>query len=109
LPTPNRAAVRLDASYSNKGKGKGDLHITNHGSDDIYDMSFELPEGVRGSLILHAHLPLAKLPAGKSASFPAMRVGGHGTRNTDHFELTITGHTSDGEDVSVQSFVNLAG
>lgn len=107
LPNPGRTTVGLDATFSNKGRGKGDLHITNHGSVDIYDMSFKLPDEIKGSLVVHADLPLPKLPAGKSATFPAMRVSGHG-RNTDHFELTIRGRTDDGEEVSVQSFVNLA-
>lgn len=106
IPTQTPADIRLDATYRNRGKGDGVLQITNFSSLDIFDVSFQLPAEAGGSFHVHADLPLKKLPSGKSASFPATRFLGNGA---DHFEITITGRTPDGDQVSVQAFISLVG
>ncbi len=105
LPTDRSAGVRLGARYVDRGK-RSVLQITNHSSVDVYDLNFELPEEAGGSFHVHADLPLKKLPPGATASFPAIRFMGDGA---DHFEITITGRTPDGEAVSVPAFISLVG
>lgn len=105
LPTDRPASVRLDARYVERGK-RSVLQITNYSSVDIYDLTFEIPEEAGGSFHVHAELPLKKLPPGATASFPAIRFLGDGS---DHFEITISGRTPDGETISVPAFISLAG
>ena len=97
--------IRLGARYVNRGK-RSVLQITNHSSVDILDLKFEIPEEAGHSFHVHADLPLKKLPIGETASFPATRFIGDGA---DHFEISITGRTPDGEAVSVPAFINLVG
>lgn len=106
LQTDKPSRARLDATYMNRGRGDGRLQITNFSAFDIYDLSFEIPDEARPSFHVHAELPIKKLPAGKSATFPTSRFLGKGA---DHFEITITGRTPDGDPVSASAFVSLVG
>lgn len=106
LPSEQTDRLRIDATYRNRSRGKGVLQITNHSPFDIHDLSFEIPQEAGPSFHVDADLPMKKLPSGKSASFNASRFTGNGA---DHFEITITGRTPDGDPVSVPSFISLVG
>ena len=106
VPTTGPSGVRIDARYVDAGKS-GRLQITNHSPFDIYDLSFEIPaEAGPAFSVRTSELPIAKLPPGKTANFPTSRSMAPGA---DHFELTITGRTPDGEPVEQTAFISLAG
>ncbi len=106
VPADAREAIRLDAAYVNHGQGKGRLQITNLSPVPIHELNFELPPEAGQSLHVMAELPIAKLPPGKTATFVAMRTMGPGA---DHFEIKITGQTPDGDPITEEAFISLAG
>lgn len=105
LPADRSGRLRLGARYVDRGK-RSVLQITNYSAVDVHDLSFEIPEEAGNSFHVHADLPLKRLPPGETASFPTIRFVGDGA---DHFEITVTGRTADGEVISVPAFINLVG
>ena len=105
VPTLGPTGVRLDARYVDAGKS-GRLQITNYSSFAIHDLDFEVPPEAGPSFRVITDGPIAKLPAGKTASFIVSRSMGPGV---DHFEISITGKTPDGEPVEVSAFIGLVG
>ncbi len=106
LPKPPPDKIRVDASYIDRGKGRGRLILTNSGSVDLHDLRFKLPPESGSSFHVAAELPIAKLPVGKSVGFVAMRTMGPGAHN---FEIPITARTPDGAPVETEAFVSLVG
>jgi len=105
VPQPTGdASVRVNASYSPRDKGVGVLSLTNRGSVDLYDLRIELPDKAGSSFQVFAQLPLEQLPVGETIGFLTARTFGPGA---DHFELSITARTSDGQQVATEAFVNL--
>ncbi|CAN5602520.1 hypothetical protein BH23CHL5_BH23CHL5_23940 [soil metagenome] len=103
MPSPS-SSVRLDARYRNGIRGEGRLEIQNLGAVDVYDVSFKVPEEAGPSFHVLADLPLKKLPAGKSKSYPVSRAIGRGS---DSFEITITGRTAENDKIETLSFIDL--
>lgn len=106
LPAQATRDVRIDANYLDRGRGNGRLQLTNYCPFDVYDLRFEIPEEAGPGFWVHAELPIAKLPSGKTASFVASRSMGPGA---DHFEIPITARKEDGTEISTASFVSLVG
>ena len=96
--------VRLDARFHER-QGSGRLEIINHGSEDIYDLDIEPPEGIQGFSV-HADLPLHRLPACKSHMLLCSLTM---PRNVEYFDLVITGRTASGDPVREVAFVSLGG
>jgi hypothetical protein len=106
---PERSAAigaRLDARYHDRGNSNGRLEIINRGNEPIFKLNVELPSEA-GVQLLTDELPLAKLPAGKSAMLMAVHLYAHGS--SDHFEIRITGETADGQPVAEDVFISLVG
>ena len=103
---PSENAVRIDATYLDRGEGSGRLQLTNYSPFAIHDLRFEVPEEAGPSFHVHADLPVAKLPSGKSVGFITSRTMGPGA---DHFELKITGRTPDGQPLEATAFLSLVG
>ena len=80
------------------------LTLVNEGSEDLYDVRFELPDEAGTSFWVAAELPISVLPAGAGAGFVTARTMGHAA---DHFELPVTARTADGTRVTTTAFVNL--
>jgi predicted nucleotide-binding protein len=97
--------VRLDARFHKRSKG-GRLEIVNQGSEPIYDLDIEFPEGLQGFYIVDPGFPVPKLPGGKSLSLVCSLTM---PRNVSYFDLLITGHTAAGDPVHEEAFVDLAG
>lgn len=101
----NPRGVRLDARFHDRSNG-GRLEIINHGSEPIYDLDLEFPEGLQGFHIVDPGFPVPKLPAGKSLTLICSLTM---PRNFSYFTLVITGHTAGGDPVSEEAFINVAG
>jgi len=99
------AKFRLDARYHDRTNG-GRLEIINHGSEDIYDVDVSVPEGIQGFQILGHDLPLARLPAGKSARLICSRTM---PSNASNFDIIITGKTAEGKTIREEAFISLVG
>jgi hypothetical protein len=104
-PQPGNA-VRIDATYLNRGQGNGRLQLTNYSGFAIHNLRFEIPDEAGPSFHVHADLPIAKLPSGKTVGFITSRSMGPGA---DHFEIKITGRTPDGEPIETVAFISLVG
>jgi hypothetical protein len=105
LPShPPTNAARIDATYLDRGHGNGRLQLTNYSPFPIHDLRFELPDEAGPSFQVHAELPIAKLPPGKSIGFITSRTNGPGA---DHFEIKITGRTPDGDPIESAAFISL--
>jgi hypothetical protein len=102
--SPARRGVRLDARYHDRSNS-GRLEVLNQGTEDVYELGIEVPEDVGGFLVMDHGLPVPRLPAGKSVMLPCVR-----TMNCpDYTNVTITGRTADGDQVSEEAFVSLVG
>jgi hypothetical protein len=106
VPEPSSDEIRVDASYIDRGKGRGRLILTNSGSVELHDLRFKLPPEAGTSFHVAAELPIPKLPVGKSVGFVAMRTMGKGANS---FEIPITARTPDGAPVETDAFVSLVG
>jgi hypothetical protein len=104
IPAQGSNAVRIDARYVDRGSS-GRLQITNYSPFPVHDLEFTIPEEAK-SFAVHAELPVAKLPSGKSVTFIASRFMGPGV---DHFEMPITARTPDGDLIETSAFINLLG
>lgn len=105
LPSPSSRAQAVDAEYHGNDQGDGRIRITNRGPAPLYNVGISLPPEVKESLlVIDDNLPIKKLPPGKTATILAVRTMGPGS---DHFELSITGETEDGEPIDAQAFINL--
>ena len=101
----NRA--RFDLIYHDRvGGSSGRLQIINRGTEDAFDLDLTLPAEVNGFHVIGDELPLAKLPAGKSANLIAFRTMGSGK---NHFDIRITARTIDGTSIEEDVFVSLSG
>ena len=98
----NPAGVRLDARYHARQSG-GRLEIINHGSEDVYDLDIQLPEGILGFGVV-ADLPIRRLPAGKSHMLLCWTAM---PRNVEYFDLVIIGRTAGGDPINEEAFVSL--
>jgi Predicted nucleotide-binding protein containing TIR-like domain len=99
----NPRGVRLDARYHDRSNS-GRLEIINQGTEAIYDLDLEFPEGITGFHLIGDGLPVRRLPSGKSIMLPCIRTM---EGNTNYFDLTITGRTVGGDPVREEAFVNL--
>lgn len=109
LPSPApSSAVRIEAEYVRRGHGDGILRLTNCSSFAVHDLRFDIPPEAATSfhVLDSGELPIAKLPSGKTASFPTSRTLGPGA---SHFEITVTGKTPEGEAFETKAFINLVG
>jgi Predicted nucleotide-binding protein containing TIR-like domain len=97
--------VRLDARFHERSNG-GRLEIINQGSEAIYDLNIEFPEGLQGFHIVDAGFPVPKLPQGKSLTLLCSLTV---PRNFSYFDLVVTGRTATGDPVREEAFVDLAG
>lgn len=106
LPSSGKASgVRLDARYHSRSDS-GRLEIINHGSEPVYDLEVEFPEGLQGIHVIDPGFPVPKLPGGKSLMLICSLTM---PRNVSYFNLVITGHTAAGEAVREEAFVDLGG
>jgi predicted nucleotide-binding protein len=101
----NARRVSLDARFHERSNG-GRLEIINRGSEPIYDVDIEFPEGLQGFRIVDPGFPVPKLPGGKSIKLICSLTM---PRNASYFNLIITGHTGAGDLVRDEAFVDLAG
>jgi len=97
--------VRLDARYHDRSSG-GRLEIINRGTEEIYDLDVELPEGITGFHLIGNNLPVPRLPSGKSIMLLCTRSM---PSNADYFDLVITARTAAGDPVREEVFVSLVG
>jgi len=97
--------VRLDAKF-HKRSNDGRLEIINQGSEAIYDLDIEFPDGLRGFRIVDPGFSVPKLPGGKSLTLLCALTM---PRNVSYFDLVITGRTAAGDPVREEAFVDLAG
>ena len=97
--------VRLDAHFHERSSG-GVLEITNRGSIAVYDLNVELPEDVYGFRIFTNDLPLKRLPGGRSIM---LRCSLTMPRNSDNFDIILTGKTDEGQPVREEVFISLVG
>jgi hypothetical protein len=97
-------SIQVDAQYIDEGHGRARLELTNKSTVTLHDLRFELPPEAGSSFFVHAELPVARLPAGKSVRFLALRTMGSGS---SHFEIPITARTPDGSLVRTEAFVSL--
>ncbi len=95
--------VRVDARYHDRSSG-GRLEIINQGSEDIYDLNVEIPDGIMGFHLVGDGLPVPRLPSGKSHSLYCFRTM---PSNADYFDLVITGRTISGDPVRETVFLSL--
>ena len=102
--TAGATRVRIDLRFHRGSKGGGRLEIINRGTEDIFDLDLELPPEAGNFRVMTEELPLARLPAGKSASLLASRPLGPGK---DHFDVHVTGRTADGTAVSEYIFLSM--
>jgi hypothetical protein len=103
---PPSSALRVEARYLDRGSASGRLQLTNYSAFPIFDVDFELPKEAQVGFNVHIDGPVKRLPPGKSVSFIASRsMASH----ADHFEITITGKTPDGDSFTVEEFVSLLG
>ena len=107
VPTPPaKNAVRIDATYLDRGEGRGRLQFTNYSPFPVHDLRFEIPDEAGPSFHVDANLPVSRLPLGKSVGFIASRTMGPGS---DHFEIRITGRTPEGDPIETTAFISLLG
>lgn len=99
----NPRGVRLDARYHDRSNG-GRLEIVNQGTEEIYDLNLELPEGIMGFHLIGDSLPVPRLPSGKSVMLICSRTM---PSNMDYFDLAVTGRTAGGDPVREEIFVSL--
>ena len=97
--------MRLDARFHDRSDG-GRLEIINQGSEAVYDLNLELPDGIQGIHLVDPGLPVPRLPAGKSLM---LYCGLTMPRNVDYFDLVITGRTAEGDPVREEAFLSLTG
>ncbi len=105
LASTHRHGQRVTARFARTSKS-GRLHVTNHGPDDIYELRIELPPEAGNGFTVVQDGTVARLPVGETTSFLAMRTFGGGK---EHFEISVLGHTSEGAQLNLKAFVNLAG
>ena len=102
--TVNQA--RFDIQYHERTQGNGRLQIINRGTEDVFDLNLKLPPEAGNFQLLNNQLPLAKLPAGKTAALRAFHGLGGGK---DHFEIRVSARTTDGNPIEEDVFVSLLG
>ncbi len=103
--TSGASCVRIDLRFHRGSKGGGRLEIINRGTEEVFDLDIELPPEAEGFDLIRQELPLVRLPAGKSATLPAIRYTASGGK--DNFDVRITGRTADGTPVSEAVFLSL--
>lgn len=101
----NPAGVRVDAQYHSQSRG-GRLEVINRGTEPIFDLDLEFPEGLQGFHLLDPDLPVPKLPPGRSLSIGCSLTL---PRNFSYFDLVITGRTAAGDQVREEVFIDLGG
>ena len=100
----NRA--RFDLIYHDRVGSSGRLQIINRGTEDAFDLNLTLPAAVSSFHVIGDELPLAKLPAGKSAHLIVFRTIGTGK---NHSDVRVTARTIDGNSIEEDVFVSLSG
>jgi len=103
--TSSASRVRIDLRFHRGNKGGGRLEVINRGTEEVFDLNLELPNEAEGFDLITQELPLARLPAGKSAMLPAIRYMASGGK--DHFDVHVTGRTADGTAVSEDVFLSV--
>lgn len=101
LGAPCRPLITLRRTM----RGKGVIHIVNHGTEAAFGVDLEIPAEPGVSLIT-SDLPIDELPVGKSVGVPLVQTMGGGKR---HFKVKLTARTADGTDVEQDGFVDLLG
>jgi predicted nucleotide-binding protein len=95
--------VRLDLRHHDRSNG-GRLEIINLGTEPVFDVNLEFPPEAGNFHVLSDELPLARLPAGKSAKLVTSKSWGGGR---DHFDVRVTATTADGDPVVEDIFLSL--
>ena len=102
----NRRRAEIDLRYHDRSKS-GRLEVVNIGTEELRDISLELPEEADGFHLMTNDLPISRLPPGKSVMLVAMRYGGLGRGHGNHFDVRVTGTTPDGDAYSDDVFLSL--
>jgi hypothetical protein len=104
VPSSNAPrGVRLDARYHDRSSG-GRLEIINQGTEDVYDLNVEIPDGIMGFHLMGDDLPIPRLPSGKSHWLYCSRTM---PSNATYFDLAVTGRTASGDPVRETVFLSL--
>lgn len=104
LPRSNAPPMaKMDASFHYRRSGS-QLEIINRGTEAIYELDIELPDGLQGFHLVDPGFPVPRLPAGKSISILCSLTM---PRNFSFFDLTINGRTETGDPVNDVVFVDL--
>lgn len=101
-----KEVVRLVARFENRGGGKSRLILTNSGTVPVYDLDISIPGDVGGFRLVKVDLPIKCLRPGESIGLLAMSTMGGGP---SVFDVSVTGHTEDGERVEELSTISLYG
>ena len=106
LPKPSpKNEVKIDVNYFARGGGDGRLQVTNRSSFAVHDLQLAIPPEARQSFhVMDSDQVIAKLPSGKTVGYMTSRTMGPGA---DHFEIKISGRTSEGEPFETEAFVSL--
>lgn len=100
---PSSTAKRtrhLDARYWAGSSGKGQIKLTNIGTDDVFDLTSPNENEFRGHL---DELELARLPAGKTATLRSLKVSGA----PETWDYIVKGRTESGEEFTESLFLDL--
>jgi len=104
--------VAFDLQYLNQGGNKIDkLQVINRGSETVYNVNLEVPDGAGLALGSFSKLPIEKIPGGgKSVTVYAMnesRMFMGGSELKTSFDVSISGTLESGETVKQSVFIDL--
>jgi hypothetical protein len=99
--TEARSTPNLDARLLSGNGGSAQVHITNRGPGDVYDLNVNADSST-DLVVRAAELPVAKLPVGKSIRL--IRATHMGSKS--YFTFKVTGRTVDGVEFEQELFVS---
>jgi hypothetical protein len=98
----SRNRNHLDARYFGGSNGKGQIKLTNVGSEDVFNLRSPNENEFRGVI---DDLELSRLPAGKTATLTTLKVSGA----PDAWDYIVSGRTEGGEEFIESLFLDLNG
>lgn len=101
VPDLRSPGISLSARYQGSSGGHGKLVIRNHSREEISDLNVEFPDDVQHSIV---GLPLPRLPAGESASFPLYASLGSGPSK---FFVQLVARDREGVEIRQEQFVDM--
>lgn len=101
IPVPIPERRLLYARYQAISGGTGRLTVKNQGTEDVFDLNVELPDGVGHHI---DGLPLDRLPAGEQATFRLTAWIGSGP---EKFPATITAVDAEGHTITTSKFIDM--